>query len=169
MTKNRFALIILVSLALGALYFMKGQENSGLSEIKPKINLEKLEIDGKKVVGLSPGKEKEEIKQIKVTNTTSETWKENLEKTLELQGGSSINEIKIEKVDSFIWSNDGVALHVESAVVKLKGENNVQTSFRVLVDAQTGKILRNWDQPVFDPVSPQDDFKLTARPVNDED
>ncbi|WP_408095411.1 hypothetical protein ACJVC5_10245 [Peredibacter sp. HCB2-198] len=128
-----------------------------------------FQIDGKKVVGLSPGKEEEEIKKLKVANAVSPEWQENLEVALKAQGGQAIKDIAIQKVDSFIWAQDGVALNVESVIVTLKNQKNEETTFRVLVDAQTGKILKNWDRPVFDPANPRQNFgiKVDSRYHND--
>lgn len=126
----------------------------------PKIDVEKLEVDGKKIVGLSVGHEKEEIQKLKVSNQVSPVWKENLKEALILQGGSSVKDIQLKVVDSFVWAQDGIALYVESVIVELKDDNNAAVSFRVLVDASNGKILKNWDQPVIDPVSPKDQFSI---------
>ena len=128
-----------------------------------------FEIEGKKVVGLSPGKEAQEIKNLKVANSVSPEWQENLEEAFKAQGGQAIKDIAIQKVDSFIWAQDGVALNVESVIVTLKNQKNEETTFRVLVDAQTGKILKNWDRPVYDPLNPRQNFgiKVDSRYHND--
>lgn len=165
MTRNRIFLLISV-MALPLLFYIFKKDKVPTVEIKKtetkqnKIDVSNLQIDGKKVIGLPPGREKEAIKHIKVANTPSPAWKPNLEKAILAQGGNSVKDLEIKKVDSFIWSQDGVSLFVESVIVKLKNEHNESTSFRVLVDAQTGKILQNWDQPIIDPISHDHDFKL---------
>lgn len=127
-------------------------------------NVSKGEINGHRVVGLPPGRPKEEIKNIKVSNTPSHEWKENLEKALKAQGGSSLKEVILNKVDSFVWSHEGVSLFVESVIVTLKNNKNSETTFKVLVDSETGKILKNWDQPVIDPANPRQSFRVKLDP-----
>ena len=128
------------------------------------VDLEKLQIDGRKVMGLTPGKEKEQLEKLQVMNSPSPDWEEGLKKALEIQGGNSIKEISLKKIDSFVWVHEGAPLFVESVVVTLKGQDNELVNFRVLVDAQTGKILKNWDQPVVDPMDPRTNFKIKVDP-----
>ena len=172
-----FLLILLVASA--AIYLFKKETPSAPSHSthseKPSPSpahtpdLKPFEIEGKKVVGLSPGKEAQEIKNLKVANSVSPEWQENLEESFKAQGGQAIKDIAIQKVDSFIWAQDGVALNVESVIVTLKNQKNEETTFRVLVDAQTGKILKNWDRPVYDPLNPRQNFgiKVDSRYHND--
>lgn len=128
------------------------------------INFEKLQLDGKKVIGLTPGKEKEQLKSLQVLNIPSPEWQEGLKKALETQGGNTIKELTIQNIDSFVWIHEGAPLFVESVIVKIKGNENQLVNFRVLVDAQTGKILRSWDQPVIDPIDPRSNFKIKVDP-----
>lgn len=97
-------------------------------------------------------------------NSPSPDWEEGLKKNLGVQGGSSIKEISLKKIDSFVWVHEGAPLFVESVFVTLKGTDNQLVNFRVLVDAQTGKILKNWDQPVVDPMDPRTNFKIKVDP-----
>lgn len=122
------------------------------------------ELRGKRVVGLPPGEEEKGLKKMKVVNSPSTEWKTGLENALRAQGGEDLKEITMNSIDSFVWAQDGVALFVESVIVTIKNRDDVKTTFRVLVDAQTGKILRNWDQPVIDPLTPHDDFKIKVDP-----
>lgn len=175
MTKrNKFILAFILAAILGASlgYWLRLQTKSDLKstskEASPPpshvINTETLKIDGKRVLGLTPGKEAEEIKTLNVANNPSPNWTPALLKTLQKQGGKSIKDIQIRPVDSFILAQDNLALFVESVVVTITNEQNTQTTFRVLVDSQTGKILRNWDQPVIDPVNPRQNFRLKIDP-----
>lgn len=86
--------------------------------------------------------------------TDSPVWKELLEENLRAQGGDEIENIKIDKVDSFVWSHEGVSLNVESVVITLRGRDNQSTKFRAIVDAQNGKILNSWDQPIVEYADP---------------
>lgn len=175
MTKrNRYSLIIIVFsiLALGIFFYLRPKSQDSLkgsgsvedSSPSLKIDSETLSIDGRRVVGLQPGQEKEKIKRLKIVNKTSGNWKEALERTLRKQGGSAIKEIQMEVVDSLVWTQDEMGLFVESVVVTLRNEKNSSTTFRVLVDSQSGKILKNWDQPVIDPANPRESFRLKIDP-----
>ncbi len=128
------------------------------------VDFEKLEINGKKVMGLTPGREKEQLEKLKVANTPSQNWKRGLEQSLLAQGRGSLQDLKLNNVDSFVWIHDGIALFVETVIVSLKNDQNAEISFKVLVDSQNGKILRNWDQPVIDPIDPRNNFKIKLDP-----
>lgn len=170
MTRNRVLILSLLVITMAGAYFFLNLRKSGtdpslsIQNTPPRVDTEKLEINGKKVVGLKPGKEKVEIKKLKVANKPSTSWEKGLKENLLQQGGNSIKDIKFTKIDSFVWAHEGAALFVESVIVTLKNEKNVSTTFRVLVDAQTGKILKNWDQPVIDPVNPREGFRIKIDP-----
>ena len=173
MTKRYLYFILFFISLAGLVYYIKNSPRQAPTRIlktekvpkaAPKIDPDSLKIEGKRVVGLRPGNEKEEIKKLKVANTPSKNWGQALEETLRAQGGDAIKEIKFDKVDSFVWAHDGVALFVESVIVTLKSDKNVSTTFRVLVDAQNGKILKNWDHPVFDPANPREGFRIKIDP-----
>lgn len=175
MTKrNKFILAFILAIILGASLgiWLRRQSKSELKTATKEtpspsahvINTETLKIDGKRVLGLTPGKEVEEMKKLNVANNPSESWSPALLKTLQKQGGKSIKDIQVRPVDSFVLAQDNLALFVESVVVTITNEQNAQTTFRVLVDSQTGKILRNWDQPVIDPANPRQNFRLKIDP-----
>jgi hypothetical protein len=147
----------------------KNPQESQLTSLKPevtnyKVDIENLKIEGRKVIGLPPGNEKEMISKIKVSNKPTDNWEKSVEEALRTQAGEGIKEIMMKSVDSFVWTENGIALFVESVIVTIKNSRNEETTFRVMVDSQTGKILKNWDQPVFDPVNPRDNFKIKIDP-----
>lgn len=171
MTRYRKLILsaLVIVMAAGFYFLNPGKENvptlpTPEKKPSPQINTEKLEIDGKKVLGLKPGKEKTDIKKLKVANQPSSYWEKELKESLLHQGGAAVKDIKVTKIDSFVWAHEGVALYVESVIVTLRNEKNVPTTFRVLVDAQTGKILKNWDHPVIDPVNPREGFRIKIDP-----
>jgi len=173
MIKKHHYIIFTCVLIIGTLFLLKGRlskivtipESSSIpGRTEPTVDVDNLEIAGKKVIGLNPGTEKEDIRKIKVANHVSKDWEPNLKKTLLAQGGDAVKDLKIQKMDSFVWAQDGIALFVESVIVTIKNNKNAETTFRVLVDAQNGKILRNWDQPVIDPANPKDNFKIRIDP-----
>lgn len=174
MTKrNKFILLFILAIISGALlgfWLRMKTRPEFVKKSKPQVqtshvlNAETLKIDGKRVLGLTPGKEAEEIKKLNVANVPSDAWSPALQKTLRKQGGKSLKSIDIKTIDSFVLAQDNLAYFVESVVVTITNEQNSQTTFRVLVDSQTGKILRNWDQPVIDPVNPRQNFRLKIDP-----
>ena len=143
----------------------ESQVTESKSEVKKyKIDIENLKIEGRKVIGLPPGNEKEMISKIKVSNKPTDNWEKSVEEALRTQAGEGIKEIIMKSVDSFVWTENGIALFVESVIVTIKNSRNEETTFRVMVDSQTGKILKNWDQPIYDPVNPRDNFKIKIDP-----
>lgn len=169
MTKRNLLLIFSAVIIIGAvLFFMRKKSVPEITQdgpaSSPVIDPQTLTIDGKKVIGLPPGNPSNQIQKLKIANRISPDWEPNLEKSLRAQGGDSVKDITIKKVDSFVWNQDGIALFVESVIVTVKNQKNEQTSFKALVDAQNGKILKNWDQPVFDPLHPKDNFKVKVDP-----
>lgn len=174
MNKRYPYIFLLMLVFLGAFFFLQKELSSGKRmkagrQSQPSLNNQNpsplvLKIKGKRVVGLKPGNEKEQIANMKVANSPSNSWEAPLKETLRHQAGANLKEISLNKVDSFVWAQDGIALFVESVIVTLKNKKNETTSFRILVDAQNGKILKNWDQPVIDPINPRDEFRIKIDP-----
>jgi hypothetical protein len=110
--------------------------------------------------------------QVKINppvNVVSKNWKKDLEKSLQLQGGQQVKKISIELVESLIWVQDNTSLNAESVRITLSNQAGEKTSFRAIVDSQTGKILQSFDQPIIDPVNPRaiPGIKVDARYLND--
>ena len=97
-------------------------------------------------------------------NTPSASWEKQLKTSLAAQGGSSLKDIKIKKEKSLVWMRDENPLHVESVIVTLTNKQDVEASFRALVDSQTGKVLESWDQSVFDPANVRGSFRIKLDP-----
>lgn len=105
---------------------------------------------------------------VSYVNTPSLDWEKRLETSLKVQGGSELKEIKIKKEKSLVWMRDENPLMVESVVVTLTNQQDVASSFRALVDSQTGKVLESWDRTVFEPAPGAEEsrFKLDSRYSN---
>lgn len=167
-TRNAIILIALaiVALALLSLFFKKSPPDIEKKPVAPETPVE--EPVPPKVT--APPKTRPQVKkkpsktQVKPVNKDTGTWEDNLRESLKRQGGPGLQNIRINKVDSFIWEQDGLPLQVESLIVTTQNLKKEETTFRVLVDSETGKILKNWDQPVFDPVNPRDGFRLKLDP-----
>lgn len=172
MTKNRLISIFVVLFIAGVSYFLfRGKTSLPVSQPQnPKdtqthvIDEVNLKFDGKKVMGLQPGKERVQIRNLRVANRATENWKPALEKALVAQGGTDLKDIKVEKLDSFIWTESGVALYVETVKITLQNEQKQSVSFNAMVDSETGKILKNWNQPVVDNFDKRDKFKVRIDP-----
>jgi hypothetical protein len=173
MIKNKILFLFLsVLLIVGVIYFLKREKPSpSVSQKKSSpakethiIDEVNLKFDGKRVMGLPPGKERDSIRNLRVSNRPSDNWKPNLEKALIAQGGSAVKDVQIEKVDSFIWTESRVALYVETVKITLKNDKNSSVSFNAMIDSETGKILKNWNQPVIDHFDKKDNFKVHIDP-----
>jgi hypothetical protein len=168
MTRRRLFLLLSVVLIIGMVLYLKENSPDTPIAFQRKSHSQKLEKfpapqDKKSPIRL-PSAEVKATPTINASNTISDAWEENLESSLRVQGGPSLKDVKIEKLDSLIWKQDGIALHVETVRITLTNDKSNQTSFKVMVDSQTGKILKNWDQPVFDPANPREKFKLALDP-----
>jgi hypothetical protein len=87
-----------------------------------------------------------------------------IETIFRAQAGNSLKEVMIKRTDHFQWTHQGNTTEVESLIVTLKNQLNTTTTFRVLVDAQSGKIIQSWDHPILDPVNPRNNFKVRIDP-----
>lgn len=93
-------------------------------------------------------------------NTPAKDWEEKLESKLKEQAGNSLKEIKITKERSLIWMRDANPLHVEAVRISMTNQQDVEASFRALVDSQTGKVLESYDQTIFDPADVRAEYRL---------
>lgn len=93
-------------------------------------------------------------------NSPSDEWEEKLESALQEQAGESLKKITITKERSLIWMRDTNPLHVEAVHISMVNKEDVQASFRALVDSQTGKVLESFDQTIFDPADVKAEFRL---------
>jgi hypothetical protein len=102
-------------------------------------------------------------------NQPSPDWEKRLESALKEQAGNSLKEIKIQKERSFVWMRDENPLLVESVIVTLTNHKKSESTFRALVDSQTGKVLETWDRTIVDPSQIKEDgfrVKLDPRYTN---
>lgn len=172
MTNKRIISLSVILLIIGAIIFLRREKPAlPVAQIPMKtapethvIDEVNLRYDGKKVMGLPAGNEVATIRKLKVANQATDNWKPALEKALVAQGGGTVKDIQIQKLDSFIWTESGVALYVETVKITLKNEQNSQVSFNAMVDSETGKILKNWNQPVIDNFDKKDNFKVKIDP-----
>ena len=122
----------------------------------PEAVMTNLEIRGRKVKGEIPPVSADGNRKLVLTNRVSPQWKAGLERSLLAQGGQTLKDIKISKLDSFIWSVGGQAVNVESVLIILENEKGELTRFNAMVDSESGKIIQTWNQPVIDPMNPRE-------------
>jgi hypothetical protein len=121
-----------------------------------------LKVDGRKVIGPPPPYSVKKKSYI-LSNHTSPEWREGLEEVL-LAQAPDLKELKISRLDSFIWSVGGQATNVESVLVSFKSDSGQSTKFNALVDSQTGKILQSWNHPIIDSLNPRETFGIKLDP-----
>lgn len=97
-------------------------------------------------------------------NSPNKEWESLLTASLKSQAGNTLKEIKIVKEKSLVWNRDDVPLHVQSVVITMTNTQDVQSSFKALVDSQTGKVLETWDQSIFDPANVREGFRFKLDP-----
>ncbi|MBA2406041.1 MAG: hypothetical protein H0V66_14795 [Bdellovibrionales bacterium] len=97
-------------------------------------------------------------------NTPSPDWEKRLQSKLKHQAGDSLKEITIKKERSLVWMRDQNPLLVESVMITMTNQQDVESSFRALVDSQTGKVLESWDQSIFDPANVREGFRVELDP-----
>ncbi len=172
MSKRYYYFILVLVIAVGTYYFRSQNSvppaDAPLSDKQiPRLNTESIEEDTSDIpTSINPLEKSENAQAV---NVVSPEWQAKLENTLRTQGGDSVKDIEIKKVDSRVWTQDGVSLNVESVIVTIKNHLNQTTTFRLLVDAQNGKILNNWDQPIIEYADPtrQPRIKVDPRYHND--
>lgn len=167
MTKKRVPLIICGVCILGAtLWWWQKPISSPMSSVQFSNTPKPL---------ASEAHEREIIDQNKVTisrlpasvsfiNKPSPDWEKKLTQSLKALAGNSLKELEIKKERSLVWTRDENALLVESVVVSMTNTQDVSSSFRALVDSQTGKVLETWDRTIFDPMDKSSEFRFKLDP-----
>ncbi len=136
-----------------------------LPPLPPGAAMANLEVEGRKVVGPLPRNAHGSQRRIVLSNKVSAHWKEDLEKSLTGLAGATLKEIKISKLDSFIWTVSGQSLNVESVLITMENAKGEISKFNALVDSQNGKIIQTWNQPVVDSSNPRENsgVKIDSR------
>lgn len=101
---------------------------------------------------------------VSYVNTPSPDWEQKLQTNLSQQAGNGLKDIKIRKERSLVWIRDEHGLLVESVVISMVNHQDVESSFRALIDSQTGKVLETWDRTIFDPINGQGEFRFKLDP-----
>ena len=102
----------------------------------------------RKNIGLPHDKKLEEM-DLNFKNEFNEDWKKLLgEKLLDNQQDGT--RIIIKRIDSLLEIKQKDATFYEVAIIKFVDPQGKQSSFRALVDSQTGRVYRRWDKTVFE-------------------
>ena len=165
MTKNKkIALFLFV--ALTPLLFLKKEAQNPMNEKSPRHS--SVSRDEKNIAREVIDQNRKPLERTPASssyvNKPSPEWKKRLETSLKAQAGNSLKSMKIQKESSLVWMRDENPILVESVIVTLTNHQKVQSSFRALVDSQTGKVLESWDQTIFDPANVRDGFHLKLDP-----
>jgi hypothetical protein len=165
MTKRHFVMLLLMLVLITLTFWWGGRQIDPAPPVLPverpkpvpstETIPEKRETMGDRTAGPS---------EQSPSNKISQDWQQQLEAVLWQQGGDELKAVDVVKERSLIWKNEGISLHVESVRITLTNNKQESTSFRALVDSQTGKILETWDQPVIDPINPREGHRIKLDP-----
>lgn len=94
-----------------------------------------------------------------------EPWEENVKVQLKRQAMDDSVEVNIIKESTLFWEEMGTSIEANTIKVQLRTPAGETTSFRALIDSNTGKVLRTWDRPVLDPINPRErsGIKINSR------
>lgn len=94
-----------------------------------------------------------------------EPWEENVKVQIKRQAMDDNIEVNVTKESTLFWEEMGTSIEANTIKVQLRTPAGETTSFRALIDSNTGKVLRTWDRPVLDPINPreQSGIKINAR------
>lgn len=84
---------------------------------------------------------------VKMANQKNQKWKEKLQQDYKSFLGDS-HQVDITPERSVVWTKDGKGLYAEVVQVQVKSEKRPTSSFKALVNAETGKVLETWNQTI---------------------
>lgn len=151
-------------LAALVVYFFAKKENPASLSVAPKTLVQTPVLVSAKPQTIPEVTPARKPASTGYANVPSKEWETLLTDSLKAQGGDSLKDIKIVKEKSMVWTRDDVQLHAQSVVVTLTNKQEVQSSFRAVVDSQTGKVLETWDQSIFDPADVRGGFRFKLDP-----
>ena len=156
MTKNK-KMLVFAGVMVGAFVFFFLNKKAPETIRERKAPNSPLQIDATRQVIDLNRKPINLVPQVSTySNHPSPEWRKRLEFSLKAQSGNSVKDIKIQKEKSLIWMRDKNPILVESVIITLTNHQKSESSFRALVDSQTGKVLESWDRTIFDPANVRD-------------
>jgi hypothetical protein len=169
MTKQRLTLISFVLIAFASYYWWPKSSNPQTSKTSVTQATKPLhevfaQFEGRTIVD----KKRQPLNRlpagVSYINRPSPDWQKKLKSHLLRQAGNSLKDIKILQERSLVWVRDENALQVESVLISLKDQRDMESSFRALIDSQTGKVLETWDRTIFDSMDKSAEFRLKLDP-----
>lgn len=135
-------------------------------------------ISTEQIVEIDEAEEKRKMEDKPLIETTSsdeqslidevlpdEEWEENIKSQLIRQAYDENLDVQIIKEKSLTWEEMGRPIEVESVKISLRNPAGETSTFRALVEQNTGKILRTWDRPVIDPINPRERNGIKISPL----
>lgn len=168
MKRINWALVIaLIFFGFAIAYYVHHMEEPPVEkETPPRTNVksvrplpkqrEEIMVNGRKIIGKVTEEQRKNPELIKPANIPSPAWKKEVLHSLEKLGGDEVKTVSIKKVESVVWMKNEGGINAESVIITLKNKEGMESSFRALVDAQTGRILETWDRTIFEPVGHQE-------------
>ena len=175
MKKINWAVVValLATILIIAFYLRHMDEPPVDKETPPRTNVksvkplpkerEEILVDGRTVIGKVSEEQRKNPTLIHPTNTPSAVWEKNLLQNLNQNGGEGLQNIAIKKVQSVVWMKNEGSVNAESVIITLKNKEGAESTFRALVDSQTGMILETWDRTIFEPVGHRDHHEHTIQ------
>lgn len=166
MKKFNWPAVIAIAFLIGALalYMRSMSKPPKEKHTPPRTNVEneaspekqEIKVDGRTVIGAISSEQKKRPETIKANNKPSPLWEKELLQTITKNGGETIQNVSIKKVDSVIWMKNSAGINAESVIITLRNKEGAESTFRALVDSATGRILETWDRTIFEPVGRRD-------------
>lgn len=164
MNKKYLAAFVLITIAILTLLFKErpAREMSVTHKI-PKEHIKVVEDkDISEAIEENQGSTEASVDDIIVG--PEEHWEEHVKVQLKRQAFDDSVEVDITKENSIFWEELGTPIEANTIKVQLRNPAGETTSFRALIDSNTGKILRTWDRPVIDPINPRERRGIKVSP-----
>lgn len=167
MTKKRVGLLLIAFVMLGFYFFRDTQQSpsSQVVSVSPSsVKNKETSVPTRKVIDHKKDPLTRLPASVSYANKPSSRWQKKLETNLRAQASDNLKQVWIKKENSLVWTRDDNALMVESVVVRLTNKQDEESSFRALVDSETGKILETWDRSISDPANVRGGFRFKLDP-----
>lgn len=157
---NKYASLIIIAIVVAFTFFKEKGEHKKVV-IHTISNEQIIEVDEKEE-RIRADKDKALLDTTSLNDISHEEeendriWEENVRSHLLRQSMDEEFEVKITKEKSFTWEGMGNSIEVDSIKVSLRNPAGETSTFRAIVDHNTGKVLRTWDRPIFDPINPRE-------------
>lgn len=109
------------------------------------------EYQGRKIIGVDAKKviDTEKKDEIKIENEINSEWQELLVKNLSEYKSHPEGKFKITPVRSVLYMKDSVGVYAEEVIVEYSEPNGAKrSSYKALVDSETGKTIETWSQSI---------------------